>query len=229
MLLRLLMPLLILGLSTAGCKSKKVTIDPATESSPQTEATTDHERRMDQFVFLKKCMTGNFNSHDQNQNDKDFFDIRVRMVPIWKSSDNVFYMYVEQAMAATLNKPFNQQVYKAVRVDDSHTTIFVYSIPDAERFVGKQEGDYMFESFDQEVIVEKVGCELMLEFNKEQSSFSGGTKEKSCVSETAGIAWTSSDMIIKEDMMEIWNRSWDANGKQAKGPTKGAYIFKKEE
>lgn len=152
----------------------------------------------------------------------------MRLVPIWKSTDNVFYVYVEQSMAATLDNPFSQQVYKVVKVDDTHSNIFIYSMPDPERFIGKKEGDYMFESFDQEVIVEKIGCEIVLAFNKEQSTYSGSTNEKSCVSTTAGVAWISTGMIIKDDMMEIWNRSWDATGQQLKGSTKGGYIFKKE-
>lgn len=227
MAVRRFLSLLLIVFMSFACKSKKVIVDPATETKTVTEAKTI-EKKLDSFTFLKKTLQGNFSTKDQHDKDKDFYDIRMRLVPIWKSTENVFYIYVEQAMATTLNNPFSQQVYKVVKDEENTSTIFLYTIPEPERFKGRIEGDYMFESIDTETIVEKTGCELRLQFNEETMSAVGDTGDKTCTSGEAGIAWTSSQMIVKDELIELWNQSWDVDGNQLKGSVKGGYIFKKE-
>ena len=70
------------------------------------------------FKTLQAYMEGSFNSAEQSKNDSDFFDIRLRMVPIWQSTPEVFYLYVEQAVANYQEKPYRQRIYRVVKQSD---------------------------------------------------------------------------------------------------------------
>lgn len=215
----------------ASCKSKIETasapMKPA-ETAPVAETKETPIRKMDPFQYLRFCMTGDFSSKEQSVTDSSYFDIRLRMVPIWKQMDNVFYLYVEQAMSTALDKPYRQRIYKVVREDKTHFTSYIYTIPEPERFVGKKEGDYAFSMIDQEIIIEKVGCEVKLEFIEAEDHFAGSTGENTCASEKSGASWATSNVTIKEFEMVSWDQGWDAQGKQVWGAVKGGYIFKKE-
>ncbi len=58
------------------------------KSAPQ-NTTSD----LDQLVAI---MQGNYSSEKQSIEDKEYFNISLRMTRIWKSKGN--YLYVEQAM-----------------------------------------------------------------------------------------------------------------------------------
>ena len=60
---------------------------------------------------LAKCMTGTFSSQKQSLLDSTFFHISLHMTPIWKKSKDGFWLYVEQAMATGLDKPYRQRIY----------------------------------------------------------------------------------------------------------------------
>lgn len=215
-----------------GCKSKKETAQVPVNTSkvaPSAEKQEPPIRKMDPFQFLKFCMAGNFSSKEQSIQDSSYFDIRLRMVPIWKDTENVFYLYVEQAMSTALDKPYRQRIYKVVREDKTHFTSYIYTIPEPERFIGKKEGDYTFAMIDQEEIVEKVGCEVNLQFDEATDTFIGSTGQNTCASEKSGASWATSNVTIQDSKMVSWDQGWDANGKQVWGAVKGGYIFKKED
>lgn len=173
-------------------------------------------------------MNGSFNSKEQSLNDTTYFDIRLRMVPIWKMTDNVFYLYVEQSMSTALDKPYRQRVYKVVKGDETHFTSYIYTLPEPEKFIGKKEGDIVFTTIDQEEIVEKVGCEVVLIYDPLKYSFFGSTGDKTCSSDRSGAKWASSIVSIMEDKMVSWDQGWNEEGKQVWGAEKGGYIFIKE-
>ena len=54
---------------------------------------SDKGRRMDNLTYLFFCMKGNYSSEDQSRNDSDYYNIRLRMVPVWKKENDVFYQY----------------------------------------------------------------------------------------------------------------------------------------
>jgi CpeT protein len=221
--------ILACSLLIISCKSKKsaVTADAPATAASTTEIPKVEQKRMSNFLFLQKCMSGNFDSKEQSLQDKEYFDIRLRMVPIWKTTENVFYLYVEQSMSTAMDKPYRQRVYKVVKEDDTHFTSYIYTLPEPEKFVGKLEGDVIFSSIDQEIIVEKVGCEVKLKFDPATNTFIGSTGDNVCPSDRSGAKWASSQVTISEQQMISWDQGWDESGKQVWGATKGGYIFKK--
>jgi hypothetical protein len=205
------------------CHSTKTT----TGNSSSTE--NSGGRYMDNFTYLKRCMQGNFSSMEQSQNDSDFFDIRLRMVPIWKSTPDDFYLYVEQAMSTAQDKPYRQRAYHVVKVDETHFNSYIYMLPQPERFIGKKENDPVFNTINPDSLKLKDGCEVHLTFNTTTREFEGSTGEKTCPSDRSGAAWATSKVQINDQRMISWDQGWNTEGKQVWGAVKGGYIFKKSE
>lgn len=200
-------------------KEAEVTIENS-ENAPS--------RKMDSFTFLRLCMQGEFSSQAQSLEDKDYFDIRLRMIPIWPDSGpDAFYLYVEQSVATSLEKPYRQRIYKVVRVDDMHFVSHIYTMPQPERFTGKKSDDAIFKTFEPDSLQLKEGCEVHLTYVPEKSGFTGSTGEKTCPSDRSGAAWATSKVDIDEEKMVSWDQGWDVAGNQVWGAKKGGYIFMK--
>lgn len=216
----------IVLIALLACNSKKKALQPTQESDTQTQ--TSPGRMMDSFTYLKKCMQGNFSSIEQSKSDSDYFDIRLRMVPIWSANANTFYLYVEQAMSTALDAPYRQRIYKVVKNDNLHFSSYIYTIPQPKRFVGKLEGDAIFNIITPDSLTIKDGCEVNLTFNPDKWEFNGSTGDKTCPSDRSGAAWATSVVTINDQRMISWDQGWDKDRKQVWGAVKGGYIFMKE-
>lgn len=214
-------------ISALGACSKKF-YSGKSQQPTEPESTVQNERRMDNFTFLKLCMQGNFSSEQQSKNDSDFFDIRLRMVPIWQADQNSFFLYLEQAVSTSTDKPYRQRVYRVEKVDDTTFVSKIYTMNKPERFTGKNSGDEIFSEFTADSLILKDGCEVKLTFNEERQNFLGTTGDRTCPSERSGAAWATSIVSIDEDKMVSWDRGWDNDGKQVWGSVKGGYIFIKD-
>jgi CpeT/CpcT family (DUF1001) len=196
-----------------------------------TEISVDNEvkgRKMSNFQFLRQCMIGDFSSTMQAASDSDFFDIRLRMVPIWESNEEVFYLYVEQAVAASLNKPYRQRIYKVVKENDNAFTSYIYTVTQPLRLTGAMSDNTIFKQLTPDSLQLKDGCEVRLQFDTNSLSFVGSTGEKTCPSDRSGASWATSKVEINEDKMVSWDQGWNSEGKQVWGAIKGGYIFMKQ-
>lgn len=57
---------------------------------------------------LRKWMTGSFSSHAQVQADSSYYDIRLEMVPIWKSRSDGAWLYVEPDRIVSWDRGFDE-------------------------------------------------------------------------------------------------------------------------
>lgn len=174
-------------------------------------------------------MQGNFSSLEQSQHDSDYFDIRLRMVPIWKSAPDHFYLYVEQAMSTALDRPYRIRIYRVVKNDDENFTSYIYKLNDPRRFIGKKENDEVFNTITADSLLLLEGCEVRLKFDASRWEFNGSTGQKTCPSERSGASWATSTVTLNDERMISWDQGWDSQGKQVWGAVKGGYIFKKSE
>jgi CpeT protein len=189
---------------------------------PQVVESSDH------FSLLKQYMTGSFSSELQSKNDSDYFDIRLRMEPIWASSDEEFFLYVEQAMSTAMDKPYRQRIYRVVKESDDRFVSYIYSMRAPECFVGKSGSDAVFGSITRDSLRALDGCEVRLLFNPKLNQFEGSTGERSCPSSRSGATYTTSKVVIRETGMNSWDQGWNDAGTQVWGATKGGYEFLKQ-
>lgn len=173
---------------------------------------------------LADWMTGSFSSSAQALSDpENFFDIRLEMVPIWQDRADGPWLYIEQAAGSALERPYRQRVY---RLSAEGTTIRsdVYTLPgDPLVYAGAWAEPSRFDAFGPEDLKLREGCSIFLESHGD--TYAGSTRGIGCTSSLGDAAYATSIVTIRPDALESWDRGFRADGQQAWGAEKGAYIF----
>jgi len=173
-------------------------------------------------------MTGTFSSAKQHAaREKDYFDIRLVMVPIWTERDDGPWLYVEQAVAAQAEKPYRQRVYHLVALPDGTYRSDVYTLPgDPLARAGAWRTLPILGDLSPEKLEPRAGCSITLRAT-DAHTFLGSTHERDCPSERQGAVYATSEVAITEYGLTSWDRGFDAEGRHVWGAEKGPYCFDK--
>jgi hypothetical protein len=176
-----------------------------------------------------ELMSGTYSSAAQAKADPDFRDVRLHMVRIWPERTDAYWLYVEQAMASSLDKPYRQRVY-AVKVEpDGKVASHVYELPgDPMGFAGAWKDPRRLDLVNPDLLVAREGCTVFLEGEGEGEGWKGATRANACVSNLMGAAYATSEVTVTAEALTSWDRGFDKDGKQVWGSKKGAYRFVRE-
>jgi len=175
---------------------------------------------------LVEWMTGSFSSAEQAAADSSYFDIRLRMVRVWPARTDGYWLYVEQAAAARLDRPYRQRVYHVTQSSDGSFASEVFTIPGALRFAGAWDKPEPLAALAPDSLSVREGCAVILRW-KENEGFAGAIEGQGCASDLRGASYATSEVIVKTDRLVSWDRGFDKNGKQVWGAEKGGYVFLK--
>jgi CpeT protein len=210
--------LVLVGLALlAGCKSSpKASTEPATA-------------KLDRAVTM---MTGAFASTAQHERDSEnFFDIRLRMTPIWpaRTTDVQKWLYVEQARATALDKPYRQRIYRVSLGQEAGTVVSeVFELPGgkegAAKFAGAWKTPDAFDTITPEQLDQREGCDVVLR-ESAAGVFEGGTIGKNCLSSLRGATYAVSEVRMDARGLTTWDRGFDESDKHVWGAEKGGYEF----
>lgn len=209
MILKNALPALVALLLTGCAASKKA------------HSTSDPE--LEQFTSL---MVGTFTSELQAKTDTNYFNISLVMTPIWTNRTDGKWLYVEQAVASKLDKPYRQRVYHLQHPSKEVFTSDIYTIKDAMSFAGLQNDSAKRDKLTFEAIELKDGCTVTL--LKKNNVYEGGTNADHCPSDLRGAKYATTKILLKKGELHSWDQGFDANGKQVWGATNGGYIFIKK-
>lgn len=176
--------------------------------------------------LLLSYMQGSFSSEEQSKADTNYFDIRLQMKPIWTNRSDAHWIYVEQAVASKMDKPYRQRVYRVSQLPDGTFESAVFTFSDPLKYAGDWKKDNPLEELSPSDLTERKGCSVFLVKN-EDGSFTGGTKGKGCESDLRSAKYASSEVVINKEGMKSWDRGFNENDEQVWGATNGGYIFKK--
>jgi len=188
--------------------------------------TTKTAQPADDMVRLATWMTGSFSSEEQAKSDTNFLDIRLHVVNVWPEFSSGFWLYVEQATAAKLDKPYRQRVYFVHQLSNELFESKVFTINESLRFAGEWQKPDPLRSLTADSLIARDGCSIILRKHGIES-FVGSTIGKECPSELRGASCAVSDVVITATQMVSWDRGYDNQGKQVWGATTGGYIFRK--
>jgi len=172
---------------------------------------------------LVDWMTGSFASTEQAEKDSSFFDIRLEMVRIWPEREDGIYLYVEQAVATALERPYRQRIYR-VREEDGEFRSEVFTFEEPLRFAGAWRTPDRFAELDPDDLALREGCAVIL--TRTETGFEGATGS-ACVSSLRGASTATSEVVLTEDVLTSWDRGFDAEGEQVWGSTEGPYVFRR--
>jgi hypothetical protein len=168
-------------------------------------------------------MEGHFSSRAQAQADKDFLDIELRVVRIWRDRNDGPWLYVEQASSAHTSRPYRQRVYQLVRTPQGFASR-VYLLPgEVLRFAGQwREADPLANVTPADLQL-RDGCTVWL--TVKGSGYAGATQGQQCASDLRGASYATSEVVIDSKGMTSWDRGYNAAGQQVWGAVKGGYRF----
>lgn len=176
---------------------------------------------------VRDWLCGSFSSQSQAQaSGGEFLDIRLRVVPIWTARSDGPWLYVEQASATKLDKPYRQRVYRLRAQGDAIVSEVHAFASEPLRWAGQWKDPWAFDAISPADLSEREGCAVVLR-RVDEDGFLGATLDKDCPSELAGAAWASSEVLLKASGMSSWDRGFDSAGKQVWGSTKGPYLFER--
>jgi Protein of unknown function (DUF1001). len=174
------------------------------------------------LIRLYDMMQGEFSSALQAAEDSSYFDISLIMTGMWENRPG-YWLYVEQALATSIEKPYRQRVYQLLD-NNGRIESRVYTIPNGERYFGAWKDVRKLDQLTIDSLELRDGCSIFLEkINKYE--FAGSTLNKSCESNLKGASYATSIVSIYKDMIISWDRGFDKNDHQVWGAEKGGYIF----
>jgi CpeT protein len=170
---------------------------------------------------LVSIMQGNYSSEAHSKRDTSYFNISLRMVPIWKNKGH--YLYVEQAMFSKQDKPYRVRIYKISQRADEFVSE-IYTLKNEKEWIGKWKTPLAFDALSENDIELKSGCEVVLQ-RTAKNKFIGQTGLKSCPSELRGARYAMSKVTVTENEILSWDQGFDQNDVQVWGAEKGGYEF----
>ena len=177
-----------------------------------------------EIIELITIMQGYYSSQKQALNDTNYFNISLRMTPIWKEKGN--YLFVEQAIFDKQNKPYRVRVYKVTERNQNKFISEIYTVKNEKDWTGKWTTPEAYDKLTEADIDLKKGCEVVLQRNG-KNKFVGSTGDKTCPSELRGASFAKSKVTVLKNQILSWDQGFDKEGKQVWGATKGGYEFVK--
>jgi len=203
-----------------GCTNDGTKPEPTIDASNETEQIPTE----DLSETLMDYMTGYFTSAKQARADTDYYNIKLKMIPIWQNRTDGDYIYVEQALASNENKPYRQRVYHITQ-NDKQFISKVYTIPNEENYLYSWKNTRPFINLVPDSLVERAGCEVVLVY--ENGMFKGSTGATSCKSTLRGASYATSEVEVFVDKIISWDRGFDDKGEHVWGAEKSGYVFDK--
>lgn len=172
---------------------------------------------------LATIMQGHYSSEKQSVADTTYFNISLRMVPIWKNKGH--YLFIEQAIFKKQDKPYRVRIYKLVQDGDKFISQ-IYTLKNEKEWIGKWNTPEVFDALTENDIELKQGCEVVLQ-RVGKNKFVGQTGLKTCSSELRGASYATSKVTVLENQILSWDQGFDKEGKQVWGAEKAGYVFDK--
>jgi hypothetical protein len=183
-------------------------------STPDVPTTPDEER-----VF--RALLGRFDSRAQALRDPRYLAIQLLTCEIAVPDLGPRVMYVEQARTDALNAPYRQRLY-VVEPEEGGVRSRVFEFNTPAMVVGLC-ADPSRADVRPEDVVERDGCAVHL--RADGTRFTGGTRGEGCESTLMGARYATSEVELRDDGLDSWDRGFNAQGTQVWGATAGAYRF----
>lgn len=184
-----------------------------------------HAQRTRALEQLAYVMAGSYTSAAQAKADSSYFEIELEMVRIWPKRRDGAWFYVEQATAASKEKPYRQRMYHLLEVNDSTFISRILTIKGGASFFGAYRDPLKLATLSPDSLVVLEGCDITL--HRRGNTYVGSTEQGRCPSTREGARYTTSEVVLSADRMVSWDRGWNADGVQVWGAEKGGYVFLK--
>lgn len=180
---------------------------------------------VDPAAEVARLLEGSYSSQRQSQTDPAYFDVRLGMRRIWHERVGEYWLYVEQAMATSLDRPYRQRIYRIEATAEGGAISHVYTLPgDPLRFAGAHQDPARLAGLGPADLDERRGCAIYLT-RRDDGSYAGATRERDCPSDLRGAHYATSEVVLTRRRLDSWDRGHDRDGRQVWGAVAGPYRF----
>jgi hypothetical protein len=186
------------------------------------------------FKKMLTWMCGSFSSHNHADTTVNQYivDVRLHMNQIWADrnvGENIYWLYVEQAYATSLNSPYRQRIYKVMLDANGNIYDEIYAIPSPSTYLHGYNNPTVFNNLNATQLTIKLGCNVGFTYNNTGQYFIGTTTGNACMAAgVPGVSYIVSDATIHPTYMTSWDKGYSASGYWVMGPD-WPYIFDKIE
>lgn len=215
----ILRPLIVMTLLLTAMVSCEMYEPPVTE-----------EKFFDAELFeLRDWMSGSFSSAAQAKaSGSKYLDIRLETIPIWTGRKDGLWLYVEQAAANALDRPYRQRVYHLTRNDADQIVSRVFALPNnGKSHIGAFKSENPLANLSPSKLTLRKGCHIVLE-RVGPRTFLGSTSGDNCKSSLRGASYATSQVTVTPVELRSWDQGFDNGNRQVWGATDGAYVFSKK-
>jgi len=193
---------------------------PPAEGDPEAPAFNAAER-------MAEWLSGTFDSEQQSIDEPQYFPIQLTTCPVRAPELGDTVVYIEQAVMDSVDAPYRQRLY-VIRSETAESgapvaRTIVHTLGDEAGAIGQCAGDRRTYTAADAVLRE--GCDVVSEWNEAEQAFDGGTVGTSCASSLQGARYATSEVRVEPDLLQSWDRGFDAGGAQVWGATAGPYRF----
>ena len=143
----------------------------------------DSEEPSELVRTLTARLTGTLGSAIQAERTEDYRDIRLQSCTVAAPGLGSTVLYVEQAVATALDKPYRQRLYVLEEIDETTVRSSIYTLADPAAAVGLCD-ETRRRSFHHSEASLREGCEVDMSFDG--TVFRGETAPEACPSSLRG-------------------------------------------
>jgi CpeT protein len=169
-----------------------------------------------------RSLIGRYDSAEQAARDPAFKSIHLVICPALAPELGERVLYVEQASADALDKPYRQRLYVVDSLGAEQVTSRVFELKNPTAAVGLCDRGTLAR-FVRADVEERLGCAVSL--HREGTAFVGSTTGRTCTSTLRGAAWATSEVRLDEHGLVSWDRGFDEGARQVWGAVSGPYEF----
>lgn len=206
----------------AGCATCNSACNESTSCDVRDQVTNVNSDRTEQ---LAEYLTGTFSSIAQSVEDPEYYEIVLNMAPVWQDRNDSPWLYVEQAVASAMDKPYRQRVYHLERSGSNEYISTVYSFENPLEFAGAFKESAPLSTRTPTDLSLRTGCAIRVSWDDNEMAFIGSTNGRDCQSSLRGSTYATSEVFLHIDRLITWDRGFDDEGEHIWGAVKGGYIF----
>lgn len=196
--------------------------DAAADVTPSPADASDAPA-VDDTARVYAALLGRFDSRAQSIRDPQYFAIQLLTCEVSVPDLGPRVMYVEQARMDALDAPYRQRLY-VVEAEEGGVSSRVFEFNNPAMVTGLCANPASADVRPKD-LVERAGCAVHLRAVGDH--FEGGTRGQECESTLMGASYATSEVILRDDGLESWDRGFNAQGRQVWGATAGAYVFQR--
>lgn len=188
-------------------------------ASPVEPLVEDSDRLVvdDPLADAKALLTGRFDSSAQATEDPSYYAVSLVACEVEAPELGDDVLYIEQALVSALDDPYRQRFY-ALSAAEGVVTSVIWELDRPRKGIGLCDGTGELSD-----PILREGCDVTLV--RDDEGFVGSTVDGACSSDLNGASYATSEVLLRPDRIESWDRGFDDDGQQIWGATAGAYVF----